>query len=205
MKKLISLVLSLSFAVIMSAQTDSVDYYSPSRSKPLSKDGVSASVSMGASVSFLNNTNNTAFTTFVAPKIGYQLTPKFKLNFGLMHYTITGNSFMPLNQNEALFNTNNKIVTGNLLFVEGKYKLNNRLIMSGAVMYDANGVNINKKDNCKAASLGLEYKTSEHSSIKFETTVTEGKGNYNNSPNPFSTNGYSSFGTGFSNENSLFR
>ena len=205
MKKLLISILSLIFASVVLAQTDSLDYYSPLKSRQSEKEKVTVSMSMGASVSFLNQTKSAAYTTYVAPKIGYQVTPKLKLNFGLMHYSVTGNTFMPLSQNEALFNTSNNTVTGNLLFVEGEYKLNKNLIMSGAIMNDANGFNTNKKDNYKAASLGLEYKTSEHTSIKFQTTISSGQGNYYNNPGAVSANGINAFGTGFSAENSLFR
>lgn len=208
MKKLIILPVFFAFFTTTFAQTDVADYYStPSKSKILAKDRISASMSMGAGVSFLNTSKNTSFITYVAPQIGYQLTPKFKLNLGLMHYSITGNTSMILNQSEALINTGTKAVSGNLLSLGGEYNLNKRLILSGAVMMDANGFNASKKDNHKAASLGIEYKTSENSSIKFETTISDGKGNYYNNPNPFSTNGYNSPGAGFSSgmNNSFFR
>lgn len=205
MKKFILSILSLAFATIVSAQNDSIEYYTPSKAKLTAIDRVSASISMGTGISFLNTTKNTAYTTFIAPKIGYQLTPKFKLNIGLMHYSITGNTFTMLNQNETLFNSGKKTVSGNLLFVEGQYKLNKKMILSGAVMYDANGFNTNKKDNYKAASIGLEYKTSEHTSLKFETTISAGQGNYYNNQNPYSTGGFNTFGSDFSNGNSIFR
>ena len=100
MKKLITFTLFLVSASFLGAQVVTDDYYSASKPKLLSADRVSASISAGAGVSFLGSSNNTAFTTFIAPKIGYQVSEKFKLNVGLMHYSITGNTFMPLNQNE---------------------------------------------------------------------------------------------------------
>ena len=205
MRKLITPVLFLFCVSITVAQTTSEDYYNPSKPKLSAQDRVSASMTMGAGVSFLNSTKNAAYTTFVAPKIGYQLTPKFKLNVGLMHYTATGNTFMWMNRNEAIYNASNKTVSGNLLFVEGQYQLGKRMIMSGAMMYDANGFNANKQNNYKAASLGLEYKVTEHSSIRFQTTISNGQGNYYNNPNPFPSSGFNSFGTGFSNGSSMFR
>ena len=177
MKKLITPVLFLFFASVIVAQTTADDYYSGSKPKLSAKDRVSTSISMGAGFSFLNSTHSTAYTTFVASKIGYQLTPKFKLNLGLMHYTATGNLFMPLNQNEAIVNTSNRTVSGNLFFVEGQYQLNKQLIMSGAVMVDANGLNNSKLNNYKAASLGLEYKVTEHSSIGLKASLSQGNSN----------------------------
>jgi hypothetical protein len=191
MKKLITPILFLFCVSTIVAQTTTEDYYNPSKPKSVPQDRVSVSMSMGAGVSFLNSTKNAAYTTFIAPKIGYQLTSKFKLNIGLMHYTATGNTFMPLNQNEAIYNSSNKTVSGNLVFVEGQYRLNKRMIMSGAVMVDANGSNANKQNNYKAASLGLEYKVTEHSSIRLQTTISGGQGNYYSnpySPNPYYTN-----------------
>jgi len=205
MKKLITSFLAFLFALIAIAQTDSVDYYLPSKPVLSAKDSVSVSVSMGAGLGFFNQTKNTAYTTFIAPKIGYQFTPKFNLNVGLMHYTVTGNTFMALNQHEALLNTSKRTASGNLLFVEGEYLLNKRLIMSGAVMLDANELNVNKRNNFKAGSLALEYKITEHSSIKFETIISKGQGNYYNNPNPFSSSKFNSFESGFYNRNSMFR
>src|SRR3989344_4740266 len=146
MKKLITFTLFLFGAGLIQAQSTTDDYFTPSKPKLLSADRVSASISAGAGVSFLGSSKNTAFTTFIAPKIGYQISNRFKLNVGLMHYSITGNTFMPartnefvhsgrpINQNEALFNPNNKTRNGNLLFVEGQYQLNKRVAVSGAVM-----------------------------------------------------------------------
>lgn len=173
MKKLISPVLFLFYASTIVAQTSTDDYYHPAKPNFLSKDKVSASISMGAGMSFLNSPKNAAFTTFVAPKVGYQVTDKFKLNLGLMHYTITGNTFMPMNQNEAFINNSNRSVSGNLLFVEGQYQLNKRLVMSGSVMYDAN-----KQNNYKAAAFGMDYKLTEHSTIGFRASVSQGSTDY---------------------------
>ncbi|CAN5399655.1 hypothetical protein BH10BAC1_BH10BAC1_01330 [soil metagenome] len=179
MRKLITFSLLVFSSSFIKAQTNEDDYFSNSKPKLFSKDKVSASVSAGAGVSFLGNSKTTAFTSFIAPKIGYQLTNKFKLNVGLMHYTMTGNTFMPLNQNEGLFNSSNKARTGNLIFVEGQYQLNKRVALIGAVMYDANNL-MNKQSNYKAVSVGMDYKVSKNSSIQFQATISQGQNSYYN-------------------------
>ena len=179
MKKLITFTLFLVSASFLGAQVVTDDYYSASKPKLLSADRVSASISAGAGVSFLGSSNNTAFATFIAPKIGYQVSEKFKLNVGLMHYSITGNTFMPLNQNEALYNPNNQKRTGNLLFVEGQYQLNKRVAVSGAVMYDANNI-ANRQNNFKAVSVGMDYKVSKNSTLSFRTQISQGESPYYN-------------------------
>ena len=201
MKKLITSSLLLFCGTLLFAQTNTNDdYYETSKPKVSIQDRVTTSIEMGAGVSVFNKSTS-GFTTYVAPKIGYQLTPKFKLNVGLMHYTMTGNTLMPLNYNEGLFNASNNSITGNLVFVGGEYQLNKRLIASGAVMADVNSLS-NNKISSKAAQIGLEYKVNEHSSIKVSATVGQGQGNYYNNSNnqslfPFTESNM--FGTGVSN------
>lgn len=203
MKKLITFTLFLVSASFLGAQNTTEDYFTPSKPKLLSADRVSASISAGAGVSFLSSSKSTAFTTFIAPKIGYQLSERFKLNVGLMHYSITGNTFMPMNQNEALFNPNNKTRNGNLLFVEGQYQLNKRVAISGAVMYDANNFT-NRQNNFKAISLGMDYKVSKHSTLSFRTVVSQGSSPYLNSgfggqTNPMMFDSFGGIGNEFTN------
>ena len=208
MKKLITFTLFLFGASFLGAQTTTDDYFNPSKPKLLSKDRVSASISAGAGVSFLGSSKNTAFTTFVAPKIGYQMTDKFKLNIGLMHYSITGNTFMPLNQNEALYNPNNQKRTGNLLFVEGQYQLNKRVAVSGAVMYDANNFT-DRQNNFKAVSVGMDYKVSKHSTLSFRTQISQGNSSYLNGgfggqTNPMMFDNFGGMGNNFTSPSNSF-
>ena len=186
MKKLITSISFLFCVSIILSQTTTDDYYNPAKRNFFSEDKVVTSLSMGTGVGFLNSTKSPAITTFIAPKIGYQLSPKFQLNIGLMHYTLAGNTFMPINNHEALFNTNNNSISGNLFFVEGQYKINKRFSMSGAVLMDANS--FNKQNSYKAVSLGLNYKVAEHTFITLTTTVSKGQGNYfnaNDKANPY--------------------
>ncbi len=193
MKKLFAsaLIFSSVFAV---GQTTTEDYYgSPSKPKLLSKDRVSASFMAGTGVSFSNTNKSTSFTTYIAPKINYRLTKKFSLDLGFM------------NRNEAIYNPSNKNVSGNLIFVGGEYQLNPKMIVSGAVMTDVNS--LNKQNAYKAASLGLDYKVSAHSTIGFKATISSGQGNYYNNQNlmnsmnnpmfPVSTNPFANSGSFF--------
>lgn len=160
----------------MVAQTSVDDDY-VANPKSISQNRVSASISMGTGLSFLNSTKSTMYSTFVAPKINYQISPKFKLNIGVVHYAASGNNFMPLNSKESVLNSGNRSISGNLIFVGGDYQLNSRLIMSGSVMVDANDVRT-KQNNFKAATLGFDYKISERSSIGFKASVSQGNNNY---------------------------
>ena len=117
---------------------------------------------------------------------------------------MTGNTMMPLNYNEGLVNPNNNAITGNLIFVGGEYQLNNKMILSGAVMANTNSFsnNSNNQINSKAAQIGLEYKVSEHSSIKLTTTISQGQGAYYNNFNSNSPANPYYYGNG---NNDMFR
>jgi acetyltransferase-like isoleucine patch superfamily enzyme len=193
MKKLIAPILFLFSSVVCFAQADSTDYYNP-KQKLAETNKVSTSISAGTSVAFLSSTKTTAFTTFVAPAISYQVNSKFKLNLGLMHYTASGNTFMPLNQNEFILNTGNNPISGNVIFASGNYLLTPKLMVTGGVMVDANTNPIDtKQNNYKAATMGFDYKISEHSTIGIHATVSQGggsgyymnsrPGNFGNVPN----------------------
>jgi hypothetical protein len=158
-----------------SAQSTADDYFSPAKPKFISRDRVRASVTAGAGVMTFNK--STYYSSFIAPKIGYQLSNRFRMNIGLMHYSIAGNTFMPLNTGEGLFNPSHKNISGNLLFAEGEYQLNKRVTVTGAVMTDANNFS---KNNYKAVSAGLKYETSKHSWIGVQTTISSGESPYYN-------------------------
>ncbi|MCW3086453.1 MAG: hypothetical protein JWP12_3819 [Bacteroidetes bacterium] len=208
MKKVYTFLLLVSASVAGFAQTNSDDYYgSPAKPKLLSRDRVSASISAGTGVSFLSGSKTTGVTTFIAPQLNYQLTNKFRLNFGMMHYTMTPNTAFFMNRNEGLFNFSNRNLSGNLVYVGGDYKLNPRLILSGAVMTDVNSLSKQPKDNYKAASIGMEYKVSEHSSIGFKATISQGQQTYyNNTGTPSAANNIFTpmYGSGFSGFSSEF-
>ncbi len=172
MKKFITFLCCLFSALVVVSQSAPDDYYSPAKRKLFSKDRVVTSLSMGTNVSFLNS-KSSGITTFIAPKIGYQVTDKFQLNIGLMHYTLTGNTFIPINNHEALYNGSYRNVSGNFIFAEGQYQLNKRLNISGAVMADINGEN-NQCGRYKEVSLGLNYKVTEHSYIGISGTLSQG-------------------------------
>ncbi|MDQ3048021.1 MAG: hypothetical protein M3R27_10765 [Bacteroidota bacterium] len=199
MKKLIASFLIITSCLTVSAQTDTTEYYNPDKQVIAAKDRVSVSLTAGAGVSVFNS--NTAFITYVAPKISYQINNKFRINMGFMHYTASGNTFMPISNSESISNFSNRPVSGDLVFLGGDYLLNEKIILSGSVMMDVNNVT-NKQSNYKAATLGMEYKISKHSSIKFETTISEGRGNYNNNGSSFPTS--SGLGGGFMNNDPMF-
>jgi hypothetical protein len=173
MKKIIISSLFMVFGIFTNAQTTNDDYYNSSvKSRLFSKDRISASFMTGTSVSFYNK--NSLVSTFIAPKINYELTYKFRLNVGFMHYSSHPNLII---QNENRTSSNNKNISSDLLFVGGEYLLNKKLSVSGAVMTNVSSLN-NKQNNYKAAAIGFDYKVSEHSTIGIRAGVSQGDQNY---------------------------
>ena len=204
MKKLLLPAFLLAAVTAGFAQTATDDYYGAApKQKLLSKDRVSASIMAGTGLSFMSGSKTTAFTTFIAPKVNYQLSNKFRLNVGFMHYTATGNTAFFMSPNEGFINRGNRSMSGNLVMIGGDYLLNKRVTITGAVMTDVNSLS-NKNNNYKAATIGMDYKVSEHSTIGFRATVSQGSSDYFYSPqrgnyqyNPFNgtaNNFFSGFG-----------
>ncbi len=177
MKKLITFNFLFTLAISAIAQVDSVDYYKGQLiPRTTAKDRVSASVLMGASVGFSNLKSAPVTSgTYIASMIGYQLTPKFKLNMGVLHYTVNGNSYVPITLSDNKYPTGRQSYSGNLLMLGGQYLVNNKLMFSGDLMYDTNPL-LNKQHAFKAASLGLDYKVSSHATFSVKTILIQSNG-----------------------------
>jgi predicted porin len=200
MKTTLSVLFSLVCIVAFSQGAD--DYYSPVKPKVQLKDRVSGAVMAGTSLSFAAGSKNPAVTTFIAPKFNYQLSSKFSLTAGLIHYTIAPNTSYVINRSEMLTNGSGRNASGNLVFAGAEYKLNKKVLLSGAVMMDAGGVN-ERKNNYKAVAFGMDYKVSEHSSIGFRASVSQGSTDYIFDPKrgsyeyqPFSNTSFGNIFTG---------
>ncbi|HEX8517332.1 MAG TPA: hypothetical protein VF868_14140 [Bacteroidia bacterium] len=150
------------------------DYFKPQKAYKL-KGRMSASVTAGTGVSFINNSRSLA-STFIAPKLNYKVNEKLSLTGGLIHYSFApGNSFSIRNERSA----NSRNYQGNILFAGGEYNLNKRVLLSGAVLTNADA---NPENNFKAASFGVDYKLTGRSTIGFRATVSQGSADYLSDP-----------------------
>lgn len=123
--------------------------------------------------------SNSAFGTYVSPFLEYHVTPKFSISAGYTH----------LQQNNAnLYQFTNEGIkkreydlTSNEFFVEGAYKLSDKLTVTGSVMFVKNEFSIPSlnpralpQDGIRA-SVGFQYKVND--SFKIEVQVSQEKGN----------------------------
>ncbi len=185
MKKLITSVCLFYVALSAIGQVDDMDY-SKNGSRKNVTDRITASVSMGAMTGFSKRSSTYSYSynsTYIAPAIGYQLTKKFTLNAGFIHYTIH-NPFL----NELQHNTNIPY-SGNLIQIEGNYQFNERMTVSGGILYNIRP-GLSKQTNYKAATLGLDYKVAPHTTFSIRTTVIQGNSFVPNEQGPFNKAGF---------------
>jgi hypothetical protein len=197
MKKLITsgFLFILAFSGI--AQDNKEDFYKKPLAHSAISDRITASVCMGAAVSTTNfKSAPVTSATYIAPFIGYRLTEKFKLNIGVMHYTVNGNAYVPITLGENKFPNGRQNYSGNIFTLQGQYKLTNKLILSGDLLYDANPL-LNNQHSFKAAALGLDYKVSNHATLSVKTAIIQSNG-YNSpySNSPFNAGPMSPMGMG---------
>lgn len=169
MKKLITSFFLLFIAFLSSAQNDT-SYYTQ-RNKSV-KDRLNASISGGAGVMVFNPKSTSSYS-YVAPSFQYQLGSKFTVSAGLIHFNVTGNPFINRNIGDNKYLNNNKTFSGNILQVGGLYKLNDRLTVSGSVLYQVNPPSY-KQTNFNSTSFGLDYKVTQHTTLSIKTNIIQG-------------------------------
>lgn len=182
MKKLITSGFLLTFAISGVAQENKDDFYKKTPAHSAAADRITTSVCMGAAVTSAGFKSFPATSsTYVAPYVAYRFSEKFQLNLGVTHYTVNGNSYAPITLAENKYPTGRQSYSGNLFALEGQYKLTNQLVLSGDLMYDANPL-LNRQHSFKAASLGLDYKVSPHTTLSVKTAIIQSNGY----PSPYS-------------------
>ena len=182
MKKLITFIFLSSIAISSIAQSDTSYYTNPNKWSATKPNRVNAAVSLGGGVSFFNSKYASTYT-FIAPSIKYRVSPKFAVCAGLIHYNLTGNRFITGGITDNNYLNRNTSFTGNIIQVGGMYELNNRLTLSGSVLYQAPSFTNRNQKSMNATSLGLEYKVNPSTTISIQTNISQG-----NTLNPYYNN-----------------
>ena len=173
MKQLITFTIVLFLAMSSLAQSDSSHYTYKNKQSFTSLNRFHTTVSMGAGVNFLNS-GPASTITFISPSLDYHLTKKLALNVGLIHYNVTGNTFITNKNRENALLNNNNTTTGNIIQIGGAYLLNEHIALSGSVLYNVTPSFNNKQNNFTATSLGLDYKINPNTTISIHTNISRG-------------------------------
>lgn len=139
---------------------------------------------------------------FLAPEFKMKLSPKFKVDAGIMLMQNRLNASMPT----SIFGEKSVVVKsgpsyGGIVYASGNYQLNARLVFSGSFekSFSPDGYSqMGLQNSYQTMSLGVKYKLSEHMSISGGFRVLQ-----TNGFNPYSGYNYLMPGTGLHSLNSF--
>ena len=129
-------------------------------------------------------------STYVSPEVGYSLTSRFRINAGI---SIINTNFFGIAPYYSL--TSEKKFNGNftsaLVYVNGQYRLNDRLTLNGSAYKQFNlfddppGTPYGKSNDSQGFSMGIDYKAAENFHI--QAGFGYSKGNHPYYQDPFGT------------------
>ncbi len=140
------------------------------------------------------------FGTYISPHLSYRLSPKFSLSVGARINNYYGSLF-----NEPLYSSiygyPSSNFTRSFIYVEGAYKLNDRLRVTGAVykefniFHEPSPMPYGNDYDYEGIIMGVDYKIGENAFIRGQIEISNGRNPYsrypfsdpfnNASPNPF--------------------
>ena len=161
--------------------------------RPFSEEKrLNVNVQMGASVSTVNN--SALFTSYMSPSVSYKVTSKLTIKAGAMAMSGNfNNSNLYYGSSDSYSNSQNQNNFTYLLFAQGEYKVNDRLLLRGTTMKEVNA--LISQNGFSMNHIGFDYKISEHFRIGGDFSFAQGR-------NPFMYN--SPYNSGFSSRNSSF-
>lgn len=156
------------------------------------KDKLNYNFEMGVNVG-----SNGNFGTFYKPSVTYQVSPKFRINTGVVYLNSTVNNY-PVFENYQYQSFSGNI-SQYVAFVSGQYDVTDKLSVAGSIYYDMTSYNTfggqssSNFDNLGYAA-SFEYRITKGLTISGEIR----RGNTNNPYGRYSNNGFnSSFGNSF--------
>ncbi len=134
-----------------------------------------------------------SFNNYIAPYLSYDINARLRVNAGGVFQNSTYN-------NVGLFGSEqNTILNGNVLnsslFVQGQYKLNNRVTVTGTVFKNVYTLPMNNNNldfSSEGMAIAFDYKLSNKASIGVELQFSNGASPYS----PFGNRMYNSSGFG---------
>jgi opacity protein-like surface antigen len=123
---------------------------------------------------------------FIAPQMNYQISPKFKLNTGVVfvqsNLMLPNTSTLNLGQQSQMFEQK---TSETLVFANGDYQVNNKLTITGSVVKNFNSPASSKmqengwRNSFQMMSMGFQYKITSNMSIGAEFKMVQSDNLYN--------------------------
>lgn len=164
----------------------------PKTGNSIQEPKLSYHLTMGTNVMYAKG-YGTGMSGYVSPELSYKLTPRFRVNAGVMFFqTKMGYINYQMNYSDKSVVVKSPPTSGALAYVSGDYAINNRLTFSGMVIRDMNNLGGNSTQQSifntpyQAVSMHLDYKLTDHISIGAGVRMSQG--NRWNYPSPY--NGY---------------
>ena len=203
MKKLyISIIISVLF-INANAQLKLPEGLDKSQTEPAVEKKVDYSFSTGTSFfSSPGHANGSSF--YLAPEFKFKLSPKFKVNAGIM---LMQNRFNYSGATSMIGERSVVLKSGpsydGVVYADGNYALNAKLTLSGSIIKSftpggSTSQNMAWQNSFQAMSLGLNYKLSERTSFGIGVHLIQSNGY-----NPYSGYNYMGSGLGYSPMNSF--
>ncbi len=195
MKTLSFILIVIALSLQVNAQPKLPDGLDQSQSGPTFKKKVDYSLSTGTSF-FTSPGYASGSSFYLAPELKLKLSPKFKVEAGIM---LMQNRFN-LNTPTSIFGEQSVVVKpgpsyGGVVYASGNYAPNSRLTLSGSLIKsfspDGSNYQMGLQNSYQMMSLGVSYKLSEHISIGGGVHVMQFNGY-----NPY-LNNYMTPGLGF--------
>ena len=143
------------------------------------------SFEVGTTFGVVGNHGN-YFGTYVSPRLQYPVSNRFTARAGMVITHLSGNGFYsPFESRQYSGRT-----TGSLVFVEGAYKVNSRLTLTGATFHEIDVEPSLTRDNkplmqdnsYKGVIMGLDYQLGENVFIRGQVEFSNGRSPYGFSP-----------------------
>jgi hypothetical protein len=155
-------------------------------------------VSVQAGTGFGSNfKGNSAFSTFVAPAVSYNVSNRFRLKAGVSVNNYFGEPYYGMYDTyHSLANTN---LTTTSVFLQGDYLLSNKFILSGAIYKEFYPFNANVSDpryrapESQGMILNLNYRPARN--FEIDVSFEYGSGRRSMFQDPMYRNGMNSWGS----------
>jgi len=123
------------------------------------------------------------FGTYIAPHFSYKISPRFSLNTGVILSNNYGGYYYNPFYGEQIV-TPVSGFTRSFIYIEGAYRLNEKVTVTGAVYKEINLFNNSLPSaqgfnyDCKGMIMGVDYKLGENVFIRGQIEVSNGQSPY---------------------------
>lgn len=182
-------VLLFSSEVFFAQTNGQEDEYVLTQDSLTTKDRLHYNFAVGVGVGFSNHGSN-SLSTYYKPSISYDVSPKFKINTGLLYVNSSANNVVLYSDYQyRLFSGS---ISDYYAYIGGQYQMNDKLSIGGSIFYNVadfksyNGLSVNHQGTNNGSwgySANFKYKVTKGLTLEGQIRVTD-----STHPNAFNNN-----------------